>query len=331
MSDNIKITKYRDNIDFIEIKVNELTYTFCNYGASLYSLHFDNDPLIMEIKDKEVFLSNPQFYNKTLGVVAGRIPSHIELNNEEFHLKEDGDNPFSLHGGKLDSISYKVFKYKIKESLKSINLIFSISPRKGENGFPGKVNIKITYVLDKLTSKFKIKLEGNAKEDTLLNLSNHIYWNLNSENINDYSLKFNASNILDIESNLLPRGIINTPNYLNFHHKRKLKGVLDIVSKKDIGTIDNTFIFDNDINKVELSNDKYIIKMKTDLDAMNIYADSSLTPIEFINNKDFKERRAIALEPQHNVYPYTNLILRKNEKDKHYIEYKIVRRSKKHD
>ncbi len=328
MSDNIKITNYRDNIDFIEIKVNELNYVFCSLGASMYSLHFENDPLIMEIKEREVFLNNPQFYNKTLGVVAGRIPSQVELNNQEYHLKEDGDNPFSLHGGKLDSISYKVFKYKIKESNNKIDLIFSISPRKGENGFPGKVNIKVIYELSKVSNKFKIKLEGYAKEDTLLNLSNHIYWNLNSLDINDYSLKFNASNILDIESNLLPKGIINTPNYLNFNHKRKLKGVLDIVSKKEIGTIDNTFIFDSKINKVELSNDKYVIKMKTDYEAMNIYCDSSLTPIEFTNNKDFKERRAIALEPQHNVYPYTNLILNKGNKDKHYIEYKIVRRDK---
>ncbi len=328
MSDNIKITKYRDNIDFIEIKVNELNYVFSNYGASLYSLHYEEDPLIMEIKDKEVFLNNPQFYNKTLGVVAGRIPSHIHLNNKEYHLKEDGDNPFSLHGGKLDSISYKVFKYKIKESNSKIDIIFSISPRKGENGFPGKVNIKIIYELSKVSNKFKIKLEGYAKEDTILNLSNHIYWNLASKDINDYSLKFNASHILDIESNLLPCEVIDTPNYLNFNHKRKLKGVLDIVSKKDIGTIDNTFIFDNDINKVELSNDKYIIRMKTDLDAMNIYCDSSLTPIEFTNSSEFKERRAIALEPEHNVYPYTNLILKKGEKDKHYIEYKITRRDK---
>ncbi len=327
MMNNIKINNYKDNIDFIEIKINELTYVFSNFGASLYSLHFQNDPLIMEIKDKEVFLNNPQFYNKTLGVVAGRIPSLISLNNKEYHLKEDGNNPFSLHGGKLDSISYKVFDYKIKESSNKISLIFNISPRKGENGFPGKVNIKVIYELSKKINKFKIRLEGYPKEDTLLNLSNHIYWNLNSLDINDYYLKFNSNKILDIESNLLPRGIIDIPNYLSFTRKRKLKGVLDIVSKKEIGTIDNTFIFNGENpHKVELSNDKYLINMKTDYEAMNIYCDSSLTPLEFINNKDFKERRAIALEPQMKVYPYSNLIIKSKEKSKHYIEYKITRR-----
>ena len=327
MMNNIKINNFKDNIDFIEIKLNELTYVFCNYGASLYSLHYENDPLIMEIKDKEVFLNNPQFYNKTLGVVAGRIPSHIELNNKEYHLKEDGNNPFALHGGKLDSISYKVFKYKIKESKNKIDVIFNISPRRNENGFPGKVNIKITYEISKISNKFKIKLEGYIKEDTLLNLSNHIYWNLNSLDINDYSLKFNSSKILDIESNLLPKGIISIPNYLSFNRKRKLKPVLDIVSKKEIGTIDNTFIFDNEkIHKVLLENDEYIINMKTDYEAMNIYCDSSLTPLEFINNKDFKERRAIALEPQKCVYPYSNLIIKSKNKDNHFIEYKITRR-----
>lgn len=327
---NVNIINYKDNIDFIKIKACDIEYTLCNFGASMYSLHFNNDPLILELESKDEFLTSPQFFNKTLGVVAGRIPSLIKLNDKEYHLKEDGDNNFSLHGGKETSISFKNFKYKIKEFKSKIDVIFTYSPRKGENGFPGKINIKIIYSLFKESNKFKIKLLSNVKEDSLINLSNHIYWNINkSKTINDYKLKFDAPRILKIDSNLLPIDKELTPNYLLFKRSKALKSSLDIASKKEIGTIDNTFIF-NELNKkhkVTLKNEEYEIIMSTNYDAMNIYCDSSLTRVKFKNNPELKERKAIALEPQKSVIPLSNLIYKKNDKYNYFIEYKIKRRN----
>lgn len=317
------IEKFNDNFDFVKIKANDFEYVFSSCGASLYSLRKNNIPLILELEDKDKFLSSPQFFNKTLGMVAGRLPVDYENNGVKYHLKDTGNN-ICLHGGVFTSLSFKKWKYKIKETKNKIDVIFSISPRKGENGFNGKVKIYNIYSLYKNKQGFKIIQKANIKEDSLLSLSNHIYWNLNTVNINDYSLKFNASKIGKVNDDLLMVDTIDTPDYLLFNRKTKLKSRLDKASKLPIGTIDNTFVFDNKINKVLLENDKYSIKLKTDYPAMNIYCDSSLTPIKFVNNSNLRERRAIALEPQLYILDKDSIFYKKGQKYNHYIEYIIL-------
>jgi len=329
MDDNFEISHYRDGIDFITIKNNDLKVTLSTFGAGVYSLYFKDEPLVMELKDKEDYIKNAQFFGKTLGVVAGRIPSFIEVDGSRHHLLEDGEFPFSLHGGKLNSLSFKNFRYEIKDYSGRIDVIFKISPRKNENGFPGKCNIKIIYSLNKFKNSLKIKFKGSFKETSLLNLSNHIYWNLNrSKDVNDYYLNFNAPQIGKNREDLLIVGKIDTPEYLDFKKSRKLKPCLDKASKTCMKTIDNTFIFANEgkLNEVILQNKEYQIKMKTNYEAMNIYVDSSLTPLSFANRDDFLERRAIALEPQKFVLDLENITYRKNDKYDYSIEYLIKRR-----
>ena len=317
------IERFYNDFDFIKIKVNDFEYVFSSCGASLYSLRKNNVPLILELEDKKIFLSSPQFFNKTLGMVAGRLPVNYENNGVRYHLKDTGNN-ICLHGGVFTSLSFKAWKYKIKESKNKIDVIFTISPRKGENGFTGKVKIYNIYSLYKNKPGFKIIQKANIKEDSLLSLSNHIYWNLNTININDYSLKFNASKIGKVNDDLLMVDTIKTPDYLIFNRKSKLKSRLDQAAKLPIGTIDNTFIFDDKINKVLMENEKYLVKLKTDYPAMNIYCDSSLTPVQFVNNPNLKERRGIALEPQLYLLDKDSIFYKKGQKYNHYIEYIIL-------
>ncbi len=317
------IEKFNDKFDFFEIKVNDFEYVFSSCGASLYSLRKNNVPLILELEDKNLFIKSPQFFNKTLGMVAGRIPANYEYNGKKFNLKDTGNN-ICLHGGVLSSLSFKPWKYKIKEYTNKIDVIFTISPRKGENGFDGKVKIYNIYSLFKNKSGFRITQKATVKEDSLLSLSNHIYWNLNSLDINDYSLKFQSYRVGKVNDDLLMVDTIDSPDYLLFNKKTKLKSRLDKAKKLPIGTIDNTFVFDYLDNKVLLENEKYKIKMRTNYPAMNIYCDSSLTPVKFVNNPDLYERRGIALEPQLYLLDKDSIYYKKGDKYNRFIEYIIL-------
>lgn len=317
------IEKINDDFDFIKIEVNDFKYVFSSCGASLYSLRKNNVPLILELEDKNLFFNSPQFFNKTLGIVAGRLPTPYLYDGKEYKLKDTG-NSICLHGGALTSISFKAWKYSVKEYANKINVIFTISPRKGENGFDGKVKIYNIYSIYKNRPGFRIIQKATIKEDSLLNLSNHIYWNLNSLNINDYYLKFDSYRIGKINDDLLMLDTIDSPDYLRFYRKTKLKSRLDKADKTKVGTIDNTFIFDGLINKVTLENDQYKIKLKTNYPAMNIYCDSSLTPVKFVNNPSLKERRGIALEPQLYLLDKDSIFYKKGQKYNRYIEYIIT-------
>lgn len=314
-----------EKFDFFKIKANEIEYVFSSCGASLYSLKVNNKDLILSLSDKEFFLKSPQYFNKTLGLVAGRIKSNFIYDNKEFSFLDTGDE-ICLHGGHFNSLSFKNWNYKIKEFKNKIEVKFSISSIQSKKaGFTAKNKIYVIYDLYKNKNGFKIKFKVNVKEDTFLNLSNHIYWNLNSsKDINDYYLKFNASNIGKVNDELLIVDTIVTPSYLSFKRKSKLKPHLDEAKKLKIGTIDNTFIFDDKINKVLLENNEYKIKMKTDYKAMNIYCDSSMTDVKFNNRSELKERRAIALEPQLYVYDLSSIYFKKGDKYNHFIEYIII-------
>lgn len=315
---------FEDKSDFFTIKVNDLTFTFSDIGASLYSLYYGDDPLILEVKNKNLFLTSPQYFNKTLGEIAGRIPSSFNLFDKEFHFLDTGNN-ISLHGGDNKSLSYKRWKYKIKEYKNKIEVKFFINTKRIKKDlFFAKNKIYVIYDLYKNKNGFKIKFKVNVKEDTFLNLSNHIYWNLaKSLTIDDYKLKFNASKIGKVDENLLIIDTISTPAYLDFKRKTLLKSRLDKADKTSIGTIDNTFIFDDKINKVSLENDSYKVKMKTNYEAMNIYCDSSMTNVLFNNRDDLKSRRGIALEPQKYVYDLASLYYKKGDNYNYYIEYII--------
>lgn len=323
-----KINKTKIDEYFFFIKVKDLIYTFCDIGASIYSIYFFDTLLTLTPSKKEEFINSPQYFGKTLGLVAGRIKSKFNYLNKEFNFKETNPN-LTLHGGHLTSISFSRFTHKIKEYKNKIDVIFFLKPRKNENGFNGKVHLKITYSLNKLKNEFKIKEEAFIKEDSFLNLSNHIYWNLgNSLNINCYYLKFDAPSIGEMNDDLLIINKINTPKYLNFKRKARLESRLNIASKLKIGTIDNTFLFnkENKINKCLLETSKYKLKLKTNYPAMNIYCDSSLSPVLFLNRTDLKERRAIALEPQLFNLDLDSIYFKKGTKYSYFIDYEIIKK-----
>lgn len=325
---NLK-TKYNGlDVNFFEIKAHNLTFTFSSLGASIYSLYLnDNMPLVLELKDVDLFLKSPQYFNKTLGLVAGRLATKFNAKNNEVTLKETSTG-FLLHGGEYNSLSFKVWDYEVidEENKDFIDVIFKTYFEGNDTGLIGKGMVYNTYRLYKNEDKFNIIQKVDVEKDMVINLSNHIYWNLNrTKTIDEYYLKFDAPKIGDCYDNLLLKEVIDAPKYLSFKEGSTLKYNLDEASKTKIGTIDNTFIFNelDDIHEVILESKDIKVTLTTSYPAMNIYADSSLTDVEFNNYPSLKERRGIALEPQLNLLNKDSLYFKKNEKYERFITYKI--------
>ena len=323
-----QVTTYKDDIVFIDITNGEkLKATFSNFGAGVFKLRYDDMPLILEFEDKEKWLYCPQFYGKTLARVAGRIRCNGEIDGESYCLKETMAG-YSLHGGEIHSLSFKPWKYQIKEFKNRVEVIFSITSRTKENGFPGNAKIKVIYQLFK-NNNFKIVYKASTSTKTLLNLSNHNYYNLfNSSDVSDYTLKVNASKYGVIDETTFITGVEKVPYCLDFTKASKLNPKLSFIEKNlFVRTIDHTFIFDDVIiNKpqVILKNKDCKISLFTDYPAINIFCDNFRTPIKF---EQFKEvdsaRRALALEPQLFNYDIDSLKIRKGDKYKHFILLKI--------
>ncbi len=323
-----QVSAYKNDIVFIEVSNgNNLKATFSNFGAGVYKLKYKEMPLILEIEDKEKWLYCPQFYGKTLARVAGRIRCNGEIDGETYSLKETMAG-YCLHGGEINSLSFKPWKYEVKEFKNRIEVIFSINSRVNENGFPGNAKLKVIYQLF-ANDNFKIVYKGSTSTKTLLNLSNHNYYNLfNSKDVSDYTLKINASKYGVIDDTTFITGTDDVPSYLDFRHASKLNPKLSYIEKGVYpNTIDHTFIFDEVIlNKpqVILKNNECKISLYTDYPAINIFCDNFKTPIKFTQfNEVDTSRRALALEPQLYNLDIDSLKIRKGDKYKHFILLKI--------
>ena len=320
------IETFKNDIAVIDIdNEHNLKAKLVSFGAGVYSLSFNDKPVILSLKTLDDYCYSTQFYGKTLGPVAGRLKKDGMIDNMEYHLIPESGENFGLHGGMLKSVSFKNWDYKIKESSKKIDFIFSTKTRLNECGYPGKLRIYVTYSFSKDKDEFKVIFKASTpSEATFCNLSNHMYFNFDSLDISNHYLKFNADKVAVTEPNLL---VVNTKNIsddLNFNKAAKLAKRMDFIEKHDFKkTIDDTFIFSELPGKVTLSTKDLKMEVTTDCPALNIYVDNSMTPVEFDTSYNYSKRRGIALEPQRFILDKNQIILHKGETYKNIITYKF--------
>jgi aldose 1-epimerase len=198
-----------------------------NYGATLVSIHVPDQ----KGQDGNVLLGYDNikgYYNgkSYFGCVVGRYANRIakgafELDGKQYQLPQnDGLN--SLHGG-VNSIDKQVWDARIMND--AIRLTTFI--KDGENGYPGNVKLTVVYSL-RSDNSLVIDYSASTDKTTVLNISNHAYFNLSgdpSKTILDHEIKINADAFTPVDSTLIPTGEI-----------KKVSGTaFDFLSFKKIG------------------------------------------------------------------------------------------------
>jgi len=154
------------------------------YGAALQSLkladrhgHFDD--VIVAPAKLEALIAKPQFMGATVGRVANRIAKgQFTLDGQHYQVPvNDGVN--SLHGGPkgFDKQLWEVVSVN-KGPVASVTLRY-VSPD-GDMGYPGNLTVYATYSLDE-RNQLTIDYKATTDKPTVVNLSNHAYWNLAGE------------------------------------------------------------------------------------------------------------------------------------------------------
>lgn len=141
-----------------------------------------------------------------LGAFVGRYANRIkgaefELNGRTYHLsKNDGNN--HLHGG----FSKEVFDGRIEGD----SVVFErVSPPK-EEGYPGTLSVQVRYRLTE-ENALEISYRATTDEDTVINLTNHSYFNLNGEGTSDVLsqyIKIDADAFTEVGEETIPTGRI---------------------------------------------------------------------------------------------------------------------------
>ncbi|MEJ7828566.1 MAG: aldose epimerase family protein [Segetibacter sp.] len=152
-----------------------------------------------------VNLKEPYF-----GAIIGRFGNRIAngkftLDGKQYTLVKN-NGPNTLHGGK------KGFQNVVWDGkmIGSNSVRFSYLSKDMEEGFPGNLQVHVTYTL-KNDNSLEIEYTATTDKKTVINLTNHAYFNLNGEGsgtINNHLLQINADNYTPVDSTLIPLSII---------------------------------------------------------------------------------------------------------------------------
>ncbi len=183
-----------------------------SYGASLQSLLVPDRngklaDIVIGYDTLQGYLDRRQYFGATVGRYANRIAhGKFTLDGNAYNLTLN-DGPNSLHGGTkgLDMQLWKVVDVK-QGSSASVTLQY-VSPA-GDQGYPGTVTITATYALSD-DNQLTIDYAATTDKPTIVNLSNHTYWNLGGEGsgtVMDQQLMIPGDAVTPVDAASIPNG-----------------------------------------------------------------------------------------------------------------------------
>lgn len=262
--------------------------------------------ILLEYEDINTYIENPGYTNALIGRTAGRIhKAEFTINETEYKLaKNDGNN--ALHGG-IKALDKKIWDFKdiSREDLSAVELS-CVSPD-GEEGYPGNVEIKVTYSLDH-DNVFTLAYEAISDKDTLINLTNHGYFNLSGNakrTIEDQVLIMKADHIceLDVE-NIVTGKLLEVSKHSPFDF-RTPKAIgqdisLDHEQLNPRNGYDHPWVLNQGQEAVTLydSISGRHMEMSTDQKTVVVYSMNGANPSKFTNGKKNISGYGITFETQ---------------------------------
>lgn len=283
------------------------------YGAILLQLvvpdkEGNQTDVVLGYDDVKRYESNSFFFGATIGRNGNRIANgRFRIGSQEVILAQN-ENENNLHSGP-DGMEKKI--WKVEEQDENSVTFYRISPD-GESGFPGELRISVKYEFTE-ENELKIYYKGIAEEATVMNFTNHSYFNLNGEGsgtILDHNLKINAryyTPVLDAKS--IPTGeyteVAGTPMDFNSYKAIGKDIEADFDQLKFTGGFDHNYVTDNyakgNCRKIaSVYSDQSGIQMEvsSDLPCVQFYAGNFITPHDGKSGHTYDKRDGFCLETQ---------------------------------
>ncbi|MDP9158661.1 MAG: galactose mutarotase [Acidobacteriota bacterium] len=193
-----------------------------NYGGTVVSLKVPDragkiEDVVLGYDDFNGYLTpKSPYFGATVGRYANRIAkAKFTLDGKEYHLAAN-NGPNSLHGG-LKGFDKQVWSAKDYSDAKGEHLVLHYLSKDGEEGYPGDLNAQVAFTLTP-RSELQIEYSATTDHDTVLNLTNHSYFNLAGQGKGEIlktQLTLMASRFTPVDETLIPigelRSVAGTP------------------------------------------------------------------------------------------------------------------------
>jgi aldose 1-epimerase len=284
-----------------------------NYGGTVVTLKVPDrngkvEDVVLGYDKPDDYATGKAYFGAIVGRYANRIAhAKFTLDGITYTLpKNDGDN--HLHGG----FNKRVWTPKDVSSSAGQALELTYLSKDGEEGFPGNLSVKVVYTLTD-ENELKIDYSATTDKDTVLNLTNHCYFNLAGQGNGDilqHQLMIRADRFTPVDANLIPTGEL-----------RSVKGTpFDFTTATAIGAridqdneelklgrgYDHNWVLNNGTTgSLTVAAQAYephsgrLLEVQTTQPGLQFYTGNFLDGIHGKQGKVYNRRNAFCLETQH--------------------------------
>ena len=186
-----------------------------NYSGAIMSIKAPDKngnfaDIVLGYDDMDGYISGTSSHGALVGRFANRIGGgKFTLNGVEYPLYKN-DGPNTLHGGSVgyNKRVWELLAAESDENSGEDHVVFGYTSPDGEENFPGTVAITVDYCLNE-KNQLSLTYDAESDEDTILNLTNHVYFNLAGEGkVLDTEMEIFADKYTPVDGGLIPTGEI---------------------------------------------------------------------------------------------------------------------------
>ncbi len=309
-----------------------------NYGGAIVSLktvdrHGSFADIVLGYETLEEYVRNPRYFGGLIGRHANRIGrGKFALDGKEYQLTQNnGVN--HLHGGfkgfdkRVWGVNGRVWETLDQEDWGATALRLQYLSRDGEEGYPGNLRAEVTYRFS-AHNELEISYEATADRDTIVNLTNHSYFNLAGRgDILGHELTLHADAFTPVSEDLIPTGEIRSVGNSNmdFREGRPIKS----------GGYDHNFVLKNYDGSLRPAARLYepasgrVLEILTTEPGIQFYSGNFLDgSLMGKGGVTYDKYAGLCLEPQHfpdapNHANFPSTVLRRGEVYRHVSVYRF--------
>ncbi|WP_020531980.1 aldose epimerase family protein [Flexithrix dorotheae] len=227
-----------------------------NYGGIITSIKVPDkngnfDDVVLGFDKMEDYLGEHPYFGALIGRYGNRIAKGIFQIDGKIYQLAQNNNANHLHGGikGFDKVYWDILKRKTDDGQQ---IILQYESRDMEEGYPGDLSIIVKYTVTE-DNQLKIEYKASTTKKTIVNLTNHSYFNLEGKSQNtilDHKLTLNANEFSPIDISLIPNGILQNVAGTPFDFTREKSIGKDILLEDEQlkfgGGYDHNFVLNKD-------------------------------------------------------------------------------------
>ena len=306
-----------------------------SFGATLVGLHVPDRngemaDVVLGFDDLAKYeAGNDPYMGCTVGRFANRIADgKFSLDGKDYTLAVN-NGPNALHGG-IKGFDKVLWNAEYRENNTTADLELTYFSKDGEEGYPGNLEVTVVYTLTN-ENELKISYYATTDADTLINLTNHSYFNLGGEgsgDVYDHELEIYADEITPVNEDLIPTGefldVTGTP--FDFRFAEMIGARIDAESDQlTIGKgYDHNFVINDSDGTLVLAARAVepvsgrVMEVSTTEPGVQLYTGNYLGGLAGKGGNVYEDRHGFALETQHypdspNQPDFPSTLLKPNE------------------